>query len=100
MSATSLRGEVTPGTAAGPLALSPSALTFLGAWSKLQLAHCPLLASGGCAMPEEEKKPVSREKYFCPYCFQMTFEASVLKEYSVYCEICGVEVECKELVKE
>jgi hypothetical protein len=50
-------------------------------------------------MPEE-KKPVGREQYFCPYCFRMTFEASALKGDWVFCEFCGVEIARKDLVKQ
>ena len=48
----------------------------------------------------EQEKPVSREVRFCPYCFQMTFEVSELKGDYIFCEICGVDVEVKELVRQ
>jgi len=35
---------------------------------------------------------------FCPYCCQMQFEVTG-KEGAVFCEICGIDVEIKELVK-
>ena len=48
----------------------------------------------------EQEKPVGREVRFCPYCFQMTFEVSQVKGDYIFCEICGVDVEVKELVKQ
>jgi len=52
-------------------------------------------------MPEtEQEKPVGRDERFCPYCFQMTFEVSEVKGDYIFCEICGVDVEVKDLVKQ
>jgi len=51
-------------------------------------------------VPEQQKKPVARDQYFCPYCFQMTFEPSAITGDWVFCEVCGVDVECKDLVKQ
>ena len=48
----------------------------------------------------EQEKPVGREVRFCPYCFQMTFEVSEVKGDYIFCEICGVDVEVKDLVKQ
>jgi hypothetical protein len=49
-------------------------------------------------MPDE---PVRiRDTRFCPYCFQQTFEMSEISTQFVYCEICGVDVDVKELEKE
>ncbi len=36
---------------------------------------------------------------FCPYCGQMSFNVMGLREGSVYCEFCGVDVPVAELVK-
>lgn len=48
----------------------------------------------------EEDKPIGRDPRFCPYCFQMSFEMSEIKGEFVFCEICGVDIEVKELVKQ
>lgn len=48
----------------------------------------------------EEEKPVGREIRFCPYCFQMTFEVSEITGDWTFCEICGVDVQVKDLVKQ
>jgi hypothetical protein len=46
-------------------------------------------------------KPTSADRQirFCPYCFQQQFNLAELKGDKVYCEICGVDVEVRELVK-
>ncbi len=49
-------------------------------------------------MPEDQL--VSHDVRFCPYCFQQGFEVQKLKEEYVFCEICGIDVEVKELVKQ
>jgi hypothetical protein len=49
-------------------------------------------------MPEE--RPFGRDMRFCPYCFQQAFDVSELKGEWVYCEICGIDVELKELIKQ
>ncbi|MBI4573453.1 MAG: hypothetical protein HY713_09255 [candidate division NC10 bacterium] len=49
-------------------------------------------------MPEES--PSGRDIRFCPYCFQQAFEMSDKMAEWVYCEICGIDVEVKELVKQ
>ncbi len=49
-------------------------------------------------MPEDQ--PVGHNVRFCPYCFQMSFDLSEVKGEFVFCEICGVDVEVKELVKQ
>ncbi len=49
-------------------------------------------------MPED--LPVGYNVRFCPYCFQMSFDMSEVKGDFVFCEICGVDVEVKELVKQ
>ncbi len=51
-------------------------------------------------MPEEEERPDGGELRFCPYCFQMAFEVSRIRGDYIFCEICGVDVEVKELVKQ
>jgi len=48
----------------------------------------------------EEEGPVSRDVRFCPYCFQQTFDISQVTQDYVYCEMCGVDVAVKELVKQ
>ena len=51
-------------------------------------------------MPSDEQKVVGSEIRFCPYCFQMSFNLKEVKGAWVFCEICGVDVEVKELVKQ
>ncbi len=41
----------------------------------------------------------NREIRFCPYCFQQQFSMAEIKGDKVYCEVCGVDVEVKDLVK-
>ena len=48
---------------------------------------------------QEESQP-GRDFRFCPYCFQQMFEVSGETGEWVYCEICGIDVEVKELVKQ
>ncbi len=50
-------------------------------------------------MPEEDKS-IGREQRFCPYCFQIAFDVSEVQGDWVFCEICGVDVEVKELVRQ
>ncbi len=47
-----------------------------------------------------EEEPIDRDPRFCPYCFQMSFELSETTGEFVFCEICGVDIEVKELVKQ
>lgn len=47
----------------------------------------------------EKRLPSEREIRFCPFCFQQQFTLSEIKGDKVYCEVCGVDVEVKELVK-
>lgn len=47
-----------------------------------------------------EESPGRPEIRFCPYCFQQQFQVSQGQAGNVYCEICGIDVEVKELVKE
>jgi hypothetical protein len=53
---------------------------------------------GGVAMPENPVKV--REIRFCPYCYQQSFDVTEVSGQFVYCEICGVDVDVKELEKE
>lgn len=46
----------------------------------------------------EENEP-RREIRYCPYCFQQRFDLSTIEKKTVYCEVCGINVEVKELVK-
>jgi len=50
-------------------------------------------------MPDESRPPAPREILFCPFCFQQQFLGSAISGPKVYCEICGVDVDVKELVK-
>lgn len=45
-------------------------------------------------------KPADHEVRFCPYCFQMNFRVSEIKGEWIFCEICGVDIEVKDLVKQ
>lgn len=49
--------------------------------------------------PDEEPRPAQREILFCPYCFQQPFDRREIEGPRVYCQVCGVEVDVKELVK-
>ncbi len=46
-----------------------------------------------------EEQETTRDTRFCPYCFQQEFDVSALEGSTVYCEVCGIEVEVKELMK-
>jgi hypothetical protein len=48
-------------------------------------------------MAPEEREGL--EQRFCPYCFMQQFDVSDTTEGSVYCDICGIDVPIKELVK-
>jgi hypothetical protein len=50
-------------------------------------------------MADQVRPPAPRDILFCPFCFQQQFPASAISGLKVYCEICGVDVEVKELVK-
>ena len=47
-----------------------------------------------------EEAEFIRDVRFCPYCFQQFFDMSETKGEWVYCEMCGIDVEVKELVKQ
>lgn len=47
-----------------------------------------------------EDTPRPREIRFCPYCFQQQFDVSAIQQDQVYCEICGIDVQVEELVKQ
>jgi hypothetical protein len=47
----------------------------------------------------QERTPLERQIRFCPYCFQQQFTLSEIIGNKVYCEICGVDVDVKDLVK-
>ena len=50
-------------------------------------------------MSEEPESRYLREIRFCPYCFQQTFDMAEVSGEWAYCEICGVDIEVKELIK-
>ncbi len=50
------------------------------------------------ATPKDDQ-PVKREILFCPYCFQQQFDRAEIQGSHVECEVCGVEVAVKDLVK-
>ncbi len=47
----------------------------------------------------EQPRGGERQIRFCPYCFQQQFNLAEVEGEKVYCEICGVDVEVRELVK-
>jgi hypothetical protein len=47
----------------------------------------------------EDDRTSRREILFCPYCFQQQFDRGEIQGPRVYCEVCGVEVAVKDLVK-
>lgn len=49
-------------------------------------------------MPEKSVRV--REIRFCPYCYQQSFDVTEVSGQFVYCEICGVDVDVKDLEKE
>jgi hypothetical protein len=48
----------------------------------------------------ENEKPIGRDIRFCPFCYQMSFEMSQVTGSQVFCEVCGVEIEVKDLVEQ
>ncbi|HSB69391.1 MAG TPA: hypothetical protein VLT62_08680 [Candidatus Methylomirabilis sp.] len=46
-----------------------------------------------------EEQQVRRDMRFCPYCFQQEFDVSATEEGTVYCEVCGITVDVKDLAK-
>ena len=48
----------------------------------------------------EQEWTAGQDVRFCPYCFSMSFQMSDVKGEFVFCEMCGVDVEVKELVKQ
>ncbi len=46
--------------------------------------------------PAEEKP---KDVRFCPYCFLQQFDVTERDDKSVYCEVCGVDVETRMLEK-
>lgn len=50
-------------------------------------------------MSEELKPRYLRDIRFCPYCFQQTFDMAEVSGEWAYCEICGVDIEVKELIR-
>jgi hypothetical protein len=48
----------------------------------------------------KEDQPIRHDIRFCPYCFQMSFDLAEVTGPSVYCEICGVDINVEELEKQ
>jgi hypothetical protein len=44
-------------------------------------------------------EPASFSKPFCPYCFMQQFEVTDMLEGNVYCEVCGIDIPLRELVR-
>jgi len=36
---------------------------------------------------------------FCPFCFMQQFEVTETSEGSVYCDVCGIDIPIRDLVK-
>lgn len=70
-------------------------MTLQETWTKL-IWHWR--GKGGVLMAEDT--PSGRDMRFCPYCFQQQFDVSRIQGDRVYCEICGIDVEVTELVKQ
>lgn len=47
----------------------------------------------------EDDRTGKREPLFCPYCFEQQFDRRDIEGPRVYCEVCGVEVDVKDLVR-
>ncbi len=45
------------------------------------------------------EEAATRDMRFCPYCFLQQFDVSGLEGGTVFCEVCGIDVEVKELTK-
>lgn len=50
-------------------------------------------------MSETEEGRNRRDIRFCPYCFQQAFDMAAVSGEWIYCEICGVDIEVKELIR-
>ena len=50
---------------------------------------------------ESEKLGETRSlnKPFCPFCFMQQFEVTVASQGSVYCDVCGIDIPIKDLVR-
>jgi hypothetical protein len=64
------------------------------------------LAQRSAAMAQEVPRPkrqieeLSRDVRFCPYCFLQQFDLTGRgEETTVYCEMCGVDVEIRSLAR-
>jgi hypothetical protein len=70
-------------------------LTFRVASAKLLLSVCP----GRTPLSETEEPRYIRDIRFCPYCFQQAFDMAEVSGEWIFCEICGVDIEIKELIR-
>jgi hypothetical protein len=70
-------------------------LTFGVASGKLLVFASP----GRIPLAETEQPRYLRDIRFCPYCFQQTFDMAEVQGEWAYCEICGVDIETKELIR-
>jgi ribosomal protein S27E len=48
---------------------------------------------------KDAKETASFSKPFCPYCFMQQFEVTDSSEGNVYCEVCGIDIPVRELVR-
>jgi len=72
-------------------------LTFSVISATLRQDIVPLPERSHAMAAEEREGP---DKRFCPYCFMQQFEVSeTATDGSVYCEVCGIDILIKELVK-
>lgn len=49
--------------------------------------------------PQEAESQPSWSNPFCPFCFMQQFEVAEGAAGSVYCEVCGIDVPVRDLVK-
>jgi len=57
------------------------------------------MAAAADSSPRAAGFDAGRDVRFCPYCGQMSFDVLDLREGSVYCEFCGVDIAIADLVK-
>ena len=47
---------------------------------------------------ESAETPASNNP-FCPFCFMQQFEVTEATQGSVYCDVCGIDIPIKDLVR-
>ena len=66
-------------------------------WRRLSFVY--LVVPRRIPLPETEEPRYLRDIRFCPYCFQQTFDMAEVSGEWAYCEICGVDIDVKELIR-